>query len=175
MQNGVSIDASPAHTGTVSMARAPGLYRSLLRTEGSVTSGIGSTQNKPTWETASLTTYNTWIRNGRTGAKPLNLPLITVGGTNPDLVRPVVARTQKWSSYGERLGKASLKSCSPTPPTSPTCRARRRRAVALDGNWRTARRTTDGLRRSMRRIRPWRGRLVSRPFRPVRRAARTGR
>lgn len=142
MQNGVSIDASPAHTGTVSMARAPGLYRSLLRTEGSVTSGIGSTQNKPTWETASLTTYNTWIRNGRTGAKPLNLPLITVGGTNPDLVRrPVVAEdTSNPVLYGERLfGKASLRillsdtaaditnlpGVTSTPP------------VALDGNWRT--------------------------------------
>lgn len=142
MQNGVSIDASPAHTGTVSMARAPGLFRSLLRTEGSVVTGVGSAQNKPTWETASLTTYNTWIRNGRTGAKPLNLPLITVGGTNPDLVRRPVAGEDSTNPvlFGERLfGKASLRillsdtaadltnlpGVTAPPP------------VTLDGNWRT--------------------------------------
>ncbi|MEQ1731268.1 MAG: hypothetical protein ABL982_23100, partial [Vicinamibacterales bacterium] len=142
MQNGVSIDASPAHTGTVSMARAPGLFRSLLRTEGSVLTNVASAPNEPTWHTTSLTTYNSWIRSGRTGAKPLNLPLITVGGTNPDLVRrPVIGEdTANPVLFGERLfGKASLRimlsdtadditnlpGVTSTPP------------VGLDGNWRT--------------------------------------
>ena len=142
MQNGVSIDASPAHTGTVSMARAPGLFRSLLRTEGSVLTGATSAENEPTWHTTSLTTYNSWIRNGRTGAKPLNLPLITVGGTNPDLVRrPVVGEdTANPVLFGERLfGKASLRvllsdtadDITGLPGVTAT------QPVALDGNWRT--------------------------------------
>lgn len=87
MQNGVSIDTSPAHAGTVNMAQSPGVFRALLRTEGSLTDGVGSAQNEPLWHATSLSTYNSWIRNGRTGAKPLNLALITVGGSNPDLIR----------------------------------------------------------------------------------------
>ena len=80
MQNGASIDAAPAHTGTVNMARASGVFRALLRTEGSVTNGATSAQNEPIWHTTSLSTYNSWIRNSRTGAKLLDLPLIAVGG-----------------------------------------------------------------------------------------------
>src|SRR6202011_3728675 len=37
--------------------------------------------------TISLSTYNGFLRNGRTGATLLKLPLLTVGGTNPDLIR----------------------------------------------------------------------------------------
>jgi hypothetical protein len=112
MQNGVSIDASPAHTGTVNMAKSPGVFRALLRTEGSVTGGLGSSQNEPTWHTTSLSTYNSWIRSGRTGAKPLNLALVTVGGSNPDLIRraPVGELSANPVLYGERLfGRASLR------------------------------------------------------------------
>ncbi len=87
MQNGASIDAAPAHTGVVSMALSPGVFRSLLRTEGSVIDGINSANNEPLWHTTSLSAYNSWIRNGRTGAKTLNLSLITVGGSNPDMIR----------------------------------------------------------------------------------------
>jgi hypothetical protein len=87
MQNGASIDTAPAHAGTVNMAKAPGVFRPLLRTEGSLTDGIGSAQNEPLWHNTSLSEYNSWIRNGRTGAKTLNLALITFGGSNPDLIR----------------------------------------------------------------------------------------
>lgn len=87
MQNGVSIDTAPAHNGTVNMAKSPGVFRALLRTEGSVTDSVGSADNEPTWHTVSLSTYNSWIRNSRTGAKKLELALITVGGSNPDMIR----------------------------------------------------------------------------------------
>jgi hypothetical protein len=112
LQNGESIDTSPAHDGTVKVAKGPGSYRSLLRTEGSVQDGIGSADNEPTWHTASLSTYNSWLRNGRTGAKPLNLSLITVGGTNTNLVqRPAVNEdTSNPALLDQRLfTKASLR------------------------------------------------------------------
>src|SRR5207244_7909549 len=60
----------------------------------------------------SLTTYNGYIRNGKTGAKALNLPLITMGGANTDLVRrPAVAEdVNNAVLFGERMfTKASLR------------------------------------------------------------------
>lgn len=85
LSNGVSIDNSGS-TRTVKVATAPGVYRTLARPEGSVVDGPASAQNNA-WTTISLSTYNSYIRNGRTGARALNLPLITSGGINFDLVR----------------------------------------------------------------------------------------
>jgi hypothetical protein len=75
------------HEGTVRVATAPGAYRNLATTEGSLQDSIGSAQNNPTWTNVSLSSYNGYIRNGRTGARTLNLPLVTFGGENTDLVR----------------------------------------------------------------------------------------
>jgi hypothetical protein len=141
LQNNVSIDTSN-HTGTVSMAKAPASYRSLARTEGSVVNGPTSAANEPTWHTISLSTYNSWIRTGSTGAKQLNLPLITAGGSNPDLVkRPAVHEdVDKPVLYGERLfTKASLRillsdtvnDITSLPGVTMTT------PVQLDGNWTT--------------------------------------
>lgn len=142
LQNGESIDTDPAHTGTVSVATAPGSYRSLLRTEGSVKAGLGSDENEPTWHTTSLSTYNSWIRNGRTGAKPLNLSLITVGGTNTSLVqRPEVDEdTSNAALLSQRLfTKASLRILLSDKSTDitdlPTVSAAP--PVKLDDVWRT--------------------------------------
>jgi len=142
MQNGVSIDTAPAHDGTVNMASAPAVFRPLLRTEGSVTDGPTSGQNEPTWHTASLSTYNSWIRNGRTGAKALNLPLITVGGSNPDLVRRPAVNENNANPvlFTERMfNKASLRillsdtaaDITNLPGVTGTA------PVQLDGNWKT--------------------------------------
>src|SRR5581483_6939713 len=112
LENGVSIDTPAAHTGNVNMATSPTSFRLLGRTEGSVVDGVGSALNDPTWQNLSIGTYNLYIRNGRTGAKPLNLPLITVGGTNPDLVRrpPPNEDVANPVLYNERLyTKASLR------------------------------------------------------------------
>jgi hypothetical protein len=90
LQNGVSIDTGPAHVGTVNVATSSSAVRPLDRTEGSLTAGMGpplSSRNEPTWHTVSLSSYNGFLRNGRTGATLLKLPLLTVGGTNPDLIR----------------------------------------------------------------------------------------
>jgi hypothetical protein len=113
LQNGVSIDTGPAtHTATVSMASSSTSFRNLDRTEGSVVDGVGSALNDPIWQNVSLSAYNSWIRNGRTGAKALNLPLLTVGGSNPDLIRrpPVGENMTNPVLYNERLfSKASLR------------------------------------------------------------------
>ncbi len=90
LANGASIATPSAHDGTVRVATATNVFRNLAPTEGSLVDGIGSAQNEPTWHNMSLSAYNGYIRNGRTGAKRLDLPLITAGGTNADLVgRPV--------------------------------------------------------------------------------------
>jgi hypothetical protein len=85
LANGSLITAS-GHTGTVSMAKAAGSYRPLTDSEGSLTGGLGSSKNT-NWPNISLTDYNGYIRNGETGARPLNLPVITSGGSNIDIVR----------------------------------------------------------------------------------------
>ena len=143
LQNTVLITTS-THTGTISQATAPNAFRNLATTEGSVTDGLNPlTFNEPTWHTISLSTYNGYIRNGRTGAKVLNLPLITLGGANTDLVRrPVVnENVTNPELFGERyFPRVSLRillsdtaaditnlpSVTNTPP------------VQLDGDWRAA-------------------------------------
>ena len=81
------------------------------RTWGSVVDGPTSAQNETTWHTVSLSTYKNYIRNGRTGAKQLNLPLIAVGGTNTDLVRrPPAGEDTTQIKFNERLfSKASIR------------------------------------------------------------------
>ena len=114
LQNNVTIVASP-HLGTVSMAKAANQFVPLLDDEGSVKDGLGSAVNEPKWHTVSLSTYNTWIRNGRTGAKELKLPLLTVGGSNPDLIRraPAGEAADNNVLFNERLipSRASGFSC----------------------------------------------------------------
>jgi hypothetical protein len=91
LQNGALISTSPSHDGTVSVTTGGG-FRTLAATEGSVVDGVGSALNEPpgsgvSWTNVSLSTYNAAIRNGRTGAKTLNLAVIAMGGTNVDLSR----------------------------------------------------------------------------------------
>ncbi|MGB7220404.1 MAG: hypothetical protein WBD07_16520 [Vicinamibacterales bacterium] len=92
LQNGVAIGTS-GHTGPVSMAKSTNSFRNLLAGapgEGSVVDGAGppmSAVNEPTWHTVSLSTYNGYIRNGRTGARPLNLPVLTLGGANVAIIQ----------------------------------------------------------------------------------------
>ena len=110
------------------MATAPNTFRALLRTEGSLVGGLGSAPYA-SWPTLSKGTYNYYIRNGGcptaatcreapaiegTGAKTLNLPMVTggVGGSNVDLTRrpPPAEDVNNPILFGERLfGKASLR------------------------------------------------------------------
>ena len=47
----------------------------------------GNTANEPTWTNVATGTYNNRIRNGRTGAKRLDLPLVSDGAQPIDIVR----------------------------------------------------------------------------------------
>lgn len=75
------------YTGNVQPITAPGAFRSLLTNEGSLVATIGSDPNEPMWTNRSIGTYHGNIRSGTTGAKNLQLPLITVGSTPIDLIR----------------------------------------------------------------------------------------
>ena len=66
---------------------APGSFRDLARDEGSLQGTLGSDPNEPTWTDRSVSTYHGNVRNGRTGAKQLLLPLITVGSQPIELIR----------------------------------------------------------------------------------------
>ncbi len=123
MQNGLGIGPA-GFSGTLKAATAPNTYRAVQPAEGSLIDGVGSNPN-PNWNNISLTTYNGYLRNGGcppatgcsnpprgTGAKMLQLPLITLGGTNPDLVRrpPVGEDVNNAVLFGERMyGKVSLR------------------------------------------------------------------
>lgn len=78
---------SSGYVGNVQPITAPGVFRNLLTTEGSLANTLGSAENEPMWTNRSIGTYHGNIRNGRTGAKRLDLPLITVGATPVELIR----------------------------------------------------------------------------------------
>jgi hypothetical protein len=78
---------SSNYNGTVRVTTAPGAYRNLAFTEGSLVGTIGTAQNEPTWTNLSIGTYNGNIRNGRTGARRMDLPLVSQGATPIDLIR----------------------------------------------------------------------------------------
>jgi len=82
--------STSSYTGTVNVAKGAGVYRALSASgngEGSVIGDIGTAQNEPTWTNLSVGSYNGYIRNGRTGAKRLDLPLVTNGAQPIDLIR----------------------------------------------------------------------------------------
>ncbi len=112
LSNGASINTSPAHNSNIQVLTAPGAYRNLLATEGSEVGALGSALNS-NWTTISLSTYNGYIKNGLTGAVALNLPLLTAGGTNPDLVMRPATTTENVTNptlFGERyFSKVSLR------------------------------------------------------------------
>jgi hypothetical protein len=108
------------YPGTVNVAKGTNVYRALSATansnkgEGSVTGDAGASQtlNEPAWTTLSVGTYNGYIRNGRTGAKRLDLPLVTAGAEPIDLIRrpPATEDTAAPLVYQQRyFSQASLR------------------------------------------------------------------
>ena len=89
LSNGWAVTSG--YTGAVQPITAPGAYRSLTTGEGSLVNTIGSAQNEPMWTNRSIGTYHGYIRNGRTGAKRLDLPLITVGASPIEIIKRPVA------------------------------------------------------------------------------------
>jgi hypothetical protein len=76
-----------SYNGNVRVLRAPNTYRNLARNEGSLVGTLGSGQNEPKWTSLSVGTYSSYIRNGRTGARRLDLPLVSQGAQPIDLIR----------------------------------------------------------------------------------------
>jgi hypothetical protein len=140
LANGNSISVT-GHTGTVRLATAPGAFRNLLDSEGSVEDGAGSAANL-NWPTISLSTYNGYIRNTATGAKRLDLPLLTTGGANADLIRrpgpnedianPDLLASRYFNNVSLRIllsdTAADITSLPTVTPTAP---------VELDNEWLT--------------------------------------
>jgi hypothetical protein len=85
LSNGWATSAS--YNGTVNVIQAPGTFRALSFTEGSLVAGLGSSQNEPVWTNLSTGTYNHNLMNGRTGARRLDLPVVNFGGTPIDIIR----------------------------------------------------------------------------------------
>jgi hypothetical protein len=128
LANNVPVTVS-GHTGSVRVARAPNVYRDLKYAgpnESSVNiAGSASvpptipltppnTANEPIWTNLSVGTYNSYIRNGRTGARRLDLPLVQMGARPVDLVRrPLINSNEDVANapvFGQRyFGMASLR------------------------------------------------------------------
>ena len=89
--NGLSVSAN-SFTGNVIVPTAIGSAGRNLRytgpNEASITSAPGAavTLNN-NWTSISTSTYKSIIRNGLTGAKVLNLPLVSQGATPIDIIR----------------------------------------------------------------------------------------
>lgn len=80
-------DTNSSYRGNVRVTTVPGVYRNLARNEGSLVGTLGSALNEPAWTNLSIGTYNGNIRNSRTGARRLDLPLVRDGAMPVDIVR----------------------------------------------------------------------------------------
>jgi hypothetical protein len=86
LENGNDI-ANSGHNGKVMIPTVLGSkWRQFDKHEGSVKGGKKSEKVKG-WKTMSEVTYNTNIRNSLTGAKRLDLPLVSQGAAPIDLIR----------------------------------------------------------------------------------------
>lgn len=129
LSNGVATAGN--YTGTVNITTSPGTasYRALGLNEGSLTGTLGSSVN-PNWTNISLgaTNYAGNLRNGATGATPLNLGIVLLGNgtTQPiDLIRRPPNNAESTSVTNLRYyAQASLRillSDNPTDITSLPC------------------------------------------------------
>lgn len=70
-----------------------------------------NTENEPTWTNLSIGTYSGYIRNGRTGARRLDLPLVSNGAQPIDIIRrPNPTSPDPADVFGQRFfAMASLR------------------------------------------------------------------
>ena len=113
LENGNPITSS-GHTGTVTIPTVIGSsYRNLSASEGSVSGGPTSSLVSG-WKNLSEVTYATNVRNTLTGAKRLDLPLVSQGARPIDLIaRPVINSNENVTNapvFGQRyFAMASLR------------------------------------------------------------------
>jgi hypothetical protein len=114
LENGASLaDAGAAGTNVRIPKVIGGTYRNLAANEGSVSAGPGSSPVTG-WKTLSEVTYDTNIRNTLTGAKRLDLPLVSQGAKPIDLIkRPALGSNENTTNapvFGQRYyAQASLR------------------------------------------------------------------
>lgn len=81
-------DGSTDYRGTVRVIKnPPNNYRNLARDEGSLVANDFAVLNEPRWTSLSIGTYASNIRNGRTGARRLDLPFVAQGNSSIELIR----------------------------------------------------------------------------------------
>jgi hypothetical protein len=133
--------ASSGHTGTVmvpTVIGSPAFDRALTASEGSVTSGIGSAAYG-SWKSLSEDTYHTNIRTTLTGARRLDLPLVSQGAFPIDLIRrpalgaianPLIHQQRYYAQASVRIllsdRAADITGLPTVTATAP---------IALDGDW----------------------------------------
>jgi len=79
------------YLGNVRITQGGGSFRNLATDEGSLENTLGSNRNEPKWTDLSVGDYHGNLRNSRTGARTLSLPLVSFGATPVDLIRRGVA------------------------------------------------------------------------------------
>jgi hypothetical protein len=149
LSNGKSV-SSVAFTGQVLVPTTigtPGVYRNLKYTgpnEGSTTGFPGATpppSPNSNWTSISVGTYKNNIRTGTTGAKRLDLPIVSQGATPIDLIRrpgsedenvtnPLVFGQRYFNLAGLRILLSDrAEDITDIPGVTPAA------PVELDGNW----------------------------------------
>ncbi len=108
LANGMS---TSGRTGPVDVVTTPGNFRNLTINEGSVTGDENSAANEPTWTSLSTGVYNSNITSGRTGARRLDLPIVSQGAQPIDLVRrPAAGEDPNGAIFPQRFfGLASIR------------------------------------------------------------------
>lgn len=77
----------PRQEGSVNVVSVPPSTLQTVNGRPTMVLVAGNTANEPTWTSVSTGTYSNRIRNGRTGAKRLDLPLVSDGAMPIDLIR----------------------------------------------------------------------------------------
>ncbi len=85
MINGES--TASTYNGPVSVASSSGTSHNLGRNEGSLVGQVGSAENEPLWTNLSVGRYGGNLRNWRTGARRMDLPLVSMGASPIDIIR----------------------------------------------------------------------------------------
>ena len=107
-------DGSTNYRGTVRVIKnPPNNYRNLARDEGSLVANDFTVLNEPRWTSLSIGTYASNIRNGRTGARRLDLPLVSQGNSPIEIIRRPAAANEDTANpvlFNQRLfAQASIR------------------------------------------------------------------
>ncbi len=89
--------------GSVNVTSVPPSVLQMVDGVPTMVLTAGNTPNEPKWTSVAAGTYNNRIRNGRTGATRLDLPLVTDGALPVDLIRrPSIATPDSAAVLGQR-------------------------------------------------------------------------